>query len=111
MSAGPAGVPTVIYVAGSGRSGSTLLERTLGEITGFVNVGELIDLFRRVVREGERCGCNEPFESCPFWSGVGREILDGWDPDEVDAVDGVFGDPIVQRSVVAERSHCPANVH
>jgi hypothetical protein len=27
---------------GSGRSGSTLLERALGEIPGFVNVGELV---------------------------------------------------------------------
>lgn len=86
MAAGLTRTPTVIYVAGSGRSGSTLLERTLGEITGFVNVGELIDLFRRVVPEGERCGCGEPFGSCPFWTGVGHGVLDGWDPGSVDAV-------------------------
>jgi hypothetical protein len=30
----------VIYIAGSGRCGSTLLERVLGEIPGYVNVGE-----------------------------------------------------------------------
>ncbi len=76
----------MIYVAGSGRSGSTLLERTLGEITGFVNVGELIDLFRRVVPQGERCGCGEPFAVCPFWTGVGHRVLDGWNSDAVDAV-------------------------
>jgi len=40
--------PIVVYIAGSGRSGSTLLERALGEIPGFVNVGELIDLYRQV---------------------------------------------------------------
>jgi len=39
--------PPVMYIAGSGRSGSTMLERVLGEMPGFVNVGELIDLFRR----------------------------------------------------------------
>lgn len=78
--------PTVFYVAGSGRSGSTLLERTLGEITGFVNVGELIDLFRRVAREGERCGCRETFDNCPFWMGVGGRILGGWDPETLDSI-------------------------
>jgi Sulfotransferase family len=78
--------PTVIYVAGSGRSGSTLLERTLGEISGFVNVGELIDLFRRVVPRGERCGCGQPFETCPFWAKVGQGTLDGWAAGAVDAV-------------------------
>lgn len=78
--------PTVIYVAGSGRSGSTLLERTLGEISGFVNVGELIDLFRRVAPGGELCGCGQPFGICPFWASVGQSVLDSWDVDEVDAV-------------------------
>lgn len=72
--------PTVVYLAGSGRSGSTLLERTLGELPGFVNVGELIDLFRRVAPEGERCGCGQPFTACPFWSGAGARAFGGWDP-------------------------------
>jgi hypothetical protein len=73
------GDPTVIYVAGSGRSGSTLLERTLGEMPGFVNVGELIDLFRRVAPRNERCGCGRPFADCPFWARVGAEAFGGWD--------------------------------
>jgi Sulfotransferase family len=73
------GVPTVAYIAGFGRSGSTLLERTLGEMDGFVNVGELIDLFRRVAPRGERCGCGELFAACPFWERVGREAFGGWD--------------------------------
>src|SRR5260370_24563179 len=71
---------TVIYIAGSGRSGSTLLERTLGEISGFVNVGELIDLFRRTVFQGERCGCGQNFCDCSFWAGVGKRAFIGWGP-------------------------------
>src|SRR5207237_8504722 len=73
------GAPTVIFIAGSGRSGSTLLERVLGEMPGFVNVGELIDVFRRDV-SSERCGCGEPFVSCPFWSRVGKRVFDDWEP-------------------------------
>ncbi len=93
MSAGP----TVVYLAGSGRSGSTLLERTLGEMPGFVNVGELIDLFRRVAPEGERCGCGQPFASCPFWSGVGTRAFGGWDPGLLERVRRLQGQVARQR--------------
>jgi Sulfotransferase family len=78
--------PTVIYIAGSGRSGSTLLERVLGELPGVVNVGELIDLFRRTAPHGERCGCGRAFADCPFWHGVGERAFEGWDDDSIAAV-------------------------
>jgi glycosyltransferase involved in cell wall biosynthesis len=68
----------VVYIAGSGRSGSTLVERTLGAIPGWVNVGELIDLFRLPTVLEERCGCGQPFESCELWSEVGRIAYGSW---------------------------------
>jgi hypothetical protein len=34
----------VLYIAGPSRSGSTLIGRILGEIPGFFDTGELIDL-------------------------------------------------------------------
>lgn len=74
----PGGGPTVVYIAGSGRSGSTLLERALGEIPGFVNVGELIDLFRRDASRADRCGCGQHFAGCAFWAGVGERAFGGW---------------------------------
>ena len=70
--------PTVIYIAGSGRSGSTLLERALGEIPGFANVGELIDLLRRDASRAERCGCGRRFAQCPFWASVGKRAFGDW---------------------------------
>jgi hypothetical protein len=90
----------VIYIAGSGRSGSTLLERTLGEMPGVVNVGELIDLFRRVAPRDERCGCGQPFSSCPFWTRVGERVPGGWDEERLAAVHGL------QRRVARQR-HLP----
>jgi hypothetical protein len=92
----PRGV-TVIYIAGSGRSGSTLLERTLGEITGFVNVGELIDLFRRTVFQGERCGCGQNFCDCSFWAGVGKRAFADWDYESLTAVGDLQGRVARQR--------------
>lgn len=70
--------PTVVYIAGSGRSGSTLLERVVGAVPGYANVGELLDLPRRVAPADEMCGCGRPFSACPFWTGVGQRGLDGW---------------------------------
>jgi Sulfotransferase family len=82
----PYDCPTVLYIAGSGRSGSTLLERTLGELPSFVNVGELIDACRRTVVHGERCGCGQAFVDCPFWARVGARSFGGWTGEELAAV-------------------------
>jgi Sulfotransferase family len=71
----------VIYIAGSGRSGSTLVERTLGDIPGWVNVGELIELFRKPSVATELCGCGRSFAACEFWSEVGRLAFDSWSPE------------------------------
>lgn len=73
-----ADTPTIVFIAGSGRSGSTLVERMLGEIHGFVNVGELIDIFRRVHAGDELCGCGERFSLCAFWREVGDRAFGGW---------------------------------
>jgi hypothetical protein len=71
--------PTVVYIVGLGRSGSTLLERILGAVPGFGNFGELNALFTRVAAGDQRCGCGEPFSSCPFWQKVGAHAYGGWD--------------------------------
>ena len=65
--------PVVLYVAGSGRSGSTLVERAIGAVPRFCNVGEALDLFRQSLVNDERCGCGEPLSRCPFWQAVAGE--------------------------------------
>lgn len=68
----------VLYIGGWGRSGSTLLDRLLGELDGFVPVGELRDIWQRGVVENRMCGCGVPFLDCPFWSKVGEKAFGGW---------------------------------
>jgi hypothetical protein len=68
----------VLYIAGVGRSGSTLLERVLGAMPGAVNGGELNAIFSRVAAQNQRCGCGEPFSECPFWTAVGERAFNGW---------------------------------
>lgn len=71
----------VINVVGMGRSGSTVIEVLLGQLPGFVDVGELRYLwFRRLIKEGNMlCGCRVLLRECPFWERVGREAFGGWD--------------------------------
>jgi Sulfotransferase domain len=72
----------VLYIGGLGRSGSTLVERLAGQLPGTCAVGELVHLWERGIRLGERCGCGVPFGRCPFWEQAGKTGFGGWD--EVD---------------------------
>jgi hypothetical protein len=76
----------VIYLGGFGRSGSTLIERLLGELPGICPVGELVHLWQRGVLAGERCGCGVSFHDCPFWLRVGEIGFGGWHNVDIDRV-------------------------
>jgi hypothetical protein len=73
--------PRVLFLSGLGRSGTTILERVLGEIPGVCSAGELVHLWQRGVLDDELCGCGEPFSRCAFWTEVGRRAFGGWDPE------------------------------
>ncbi|MCW2635722.1 MAG: hypothetical protein JWQ99_2089 [Blastococcus sp.] len=70
----------MLYLGGLGRSGTTVLERVLGELPGTCSVGELVHLWQRGVLDDETCGCGSPFSRCPFWTEVGSRAFGGWDP-------------------------------
>jgi hypothetical protein len=65
----------VLYIAGIGRSGSTLLCRTLGSVAGFLGTGELMRFLGRGVISGDHCSCGAPVGECGFWSVVLRDLL------------------------------------
>lgn len=60
----------VLYVGGTGRSGSTVLSTVLGEVPGLVAVGEVRYLWDRGVQQDRLCGCGASFATCPFWTQV-----------------------------------------
>jgi hypothetical protein len=72
----------VLYIAGSGRSGSTILDRILGQLEGFFSAGELINVWERGMLSDRKCGCGLPFGRCPTWTAIvqagfgGRDRLD-----------------------------------
>lgn len=60
----------ILYIAGLGRSGSTLLCRTLGAVDGFLGTGELMRILGRGVLNNDRCSCGAPVCECAFWTRV-----------------------------------------
>ncbi|MFD0886208.1 sulfotransferase, partial [Streptosporangium algeriense] len=73
----------VVFLGGLGRSGTTLLERLLGEVPGVTPLGEVAHLWTRGVLANEDCGCGKPFGACPFWREVGTRAFGGWSEDLV----------------------------
>lgn len=73
----------IIYIAGTGHSGSTLLANLLGQMDGICSVGEIIDIWRGLVTE-MRCGCRSvPYRECSFWADVFERAFGGFD--QIDA--------------------------
>ena len=64
----------IILIAGHSRSGSTLLDRLLGEMDGFVTVGELRCLWIRGLHEDQLCGCGTAFKSCGHWRDIVADL-------------------------------------
>jgi hypothetical protein len=69
----------VLYIAGTGRSGTTVLDRILGQLDGFFSAGELENIWHRGVLADRKCGCGVPFSRCPVWRAVPRRAFGGLD--------------------------------
>jgi hypothetical protein len=69
---------SVLFIAGLGRSGSTLLARLLGGVPGVFNAGECVlylftpDMYERRIP----CSCSLTAENCPFWGEIARTVTD-----------------------------------
>lgn len=76
--------PTVVFVASTSRSGSTLLDMVLGDNEGYYSVGEMRQLQGFTAQNYELseiwdreyplvCTCGRPVEECDFWLAVQEE--------------------------------------
>jgi hypothetical protein len=73
----------VLYIGGCTRSGSTLVDRMIGQIPGFLSTGEFGLLTTHSLVENRLCGCGARFSDCAFWRAVGDRAFGGWDRPEV----------------------------
>ena len=69
----------ILYIAGAGRSGSTLIDILLGKIDGFTSFGELRWIWQRSFRENQLTGDDLPFKESPFWNEVVQQAFGGFD--------------------------------
>ena len=67
----------ILYIAGNGRSGSTILHDILGQIDNFFAIGELRYVWERGLVKNRLCGCGSPIQKCEHWKAVLNEAYGG----------------------------------
>lgn len=65
----------IIYIAGWGRSGSTLLARILGQVEAIAHLGELRTLWGDGFKMTSRCGCGTLTRDCMVWQAILNEAF------------------------------------
>lgn len=69
-----AGSPSVLFVVGSMRSGTTLLAQMLGQHAQVFAAGELSNLWSSF-ENGGHCGCGATVASCNFWAPLTKSVV------------------------------------
>ena len=71
-----------VYIAGTGRNGSTLLGMHLAQHPEIFFAGELTHIWRRGFLDDQLCSCGARFSQCGFWTDVATDLTTG--PDAID---------------------------
>ncbi|MHC5055096.1 MAG: sulfotransferase domain-containing protein [Planctomycetota bacterium] len=101
--------PKVVLIAGYGRSGSTLLDRLLGQARGFCSAGEFYWFWRWSLINNELCSCGVPIRECGFWLSVVDRVLGAIDSIDLDWIlrlqEAAEGQRYAPNPVVPWRRH------
>jgi len=76
----------VLYIAGFGRSGSTLLDRLLGSASRLHCGGEIGGFWIQGLINDRLCSCGVRFSCCPFWQAVGSRSFSSLQVQEINAI-------------------------
>lgn len=68
------GKKTVLFIVGSGHSGSTILDLAIGAHSACFSLGEITQL-HHAVKNNTHCVCGERILSCTFWREAFQDIL------------------------------------
>ena len=60
-------MPDILYIMGTGRSGTTILEILLSNSEGLSGVGEVTHIFRDGFINDEICSCGQHVSNCEMW--------------------------------------------
>ena len=75
----------VIYIAGSGRVGSTLVTQVLGETPNWVAGGQIRDLSKSFNNDSN-CTCGLTIPNCEFWGEIARRLKSEFGDDVLDRI-------------------------
>jgi hypothetical protein len=64
----------IIYIAGYGRSGSTLLDIILGDHPRAISLGETVRIIEDYLNPDSTCSCGVRLNECSFWSKIINRI-------------------------------------
>jgi hypothetical protein len=70
---------TIVFIAGSGRSGSTILGKLLDQGDTTTHIGEIRYFAQIGYRENRECECGEKLRSCPFWGPIISQMSQQFD--------------------------------
>jgi Sulfotransferase family len=84
--------PTVVYIGAHDRSGSTLLDRVLGELPGCVSLGEVRRIWDRGLGQNQLCGCGTPFRECAYWQTILRHAFGDLSPQRIEGLRRLAGE-------------------
>jgi hypothetical protein len=73
--------PKVLYIGGTGRTGSTVLGKLLGQFDDVFSCGELTFLWKYGLGQGGRCSCGARLANCEVWSSILRAAFGAEPPD------------------------------
>lgn len=69
--------PTVVYIGGTGRTGSTTVDQLAGQLPGWFSAGEMGWFWQLAVGANGRCPCGRIVPECEVWSAVLARVVDG----------------------------------
>lgn len=102
------GLPKLIYIMGTGRSGTTILEVLLSNNDGISGVGEVDHIFKDGYINDVDCSCGQTVSNCSLWKGVREDC--GWNDVDVKALDRLFKSfsshvrfPLVALGLISEK--------
>lgn len=79
----------IIYVIGTGRNGSTLLDVVLGNSQNIQSAGELYNAVS-VWKKNKLCSCGVEVSNCDFWSRVRKRLEEALDTLDLEKMSGIL---------------------
>lgn len=76
----------VLFIVGYQRSGTTLLDRLLGNSPELLSGGELLHIWAQGLVADRHCSCGARFSDCSFWQTVGHSSFSSLTPAEVNRI-------------------------